>query len=304
MLVRTNDRGQELAAALRAAGLPATFNGTNSVLASDAAADWLTLLRALDQPRRPYLQRALLTDFVGATVPRLALADDDQHGAWSLRIHTWARVLERSGIPALFAAFDADADFRARLLSRPDGERLVTDHRHIAELLHQHHMRSRAAARARDLATWLVAERDGGGGGSDTTRRRDTDADAVQVMTIHRAKGLQWPVVLLPEVGHQREAEVDTGRLLVLPAGDSRMLDVGGAPQPAPAPTAGRAGSRRRPTRRCAPSTSASPARSPGWSPGGPTTGTRRPHRCTGCCTRPTTRRARGVRPRATPPPT
>ena len=48
VLVRTNDRGQELAAALRAAGLPATFNGTNSVLASDAAADWLTLLRALD----------------------------------------------------------------------------------------------------------------------------------------------------------------------------------------------------------------------------------------------------------------
>ena len=232
VLVRTNDRGQELAAALRAAGLPATFNGTNSVLASDAAADWLTLLRALDQPRRPYLQRALLTDFVGATVRDLALADADQHGAWSLRIHTWARVLERSGIPALFAAFDADADFRARLLSRPDGERLVTDHRHIAELLHQHHMRSRAG-RARDLATWLVAERDGGGGGSDTTRRRDTDADAVQVMTIHRAKGLQWPVVLLPEVGHQREAEVDTGRSLVLPAGDSRILDVAGRRSPA-----------------------------------------------------------------------
>ncbi len=231
VLVRTNERGQELATALNAAGLPATFNGTNSVLSSDAATDWLTLLRALDQPRRPYLQRALLTDFVGATVRDLALAEEDQVAAWSLQVHTWARVLERSGVPALFAAFDADTGFRARLLARPGGERLVTDHRHVAELLHHHHVRSRAG-RARDLAAWLVAERDGGGG-TDTTRRRDTDADAVQVMTIHRAKGLQWPVVLLPEVGHQREAASDTGRLLVLPAGDTRILDVAGRRSPA-----------------------------------------------------------------------
>ncbi|MFP5416489.1 MAG: UvrD-helicase domain-containing protein, partial [Actinomycetes bacterium] len=229
VLVRSNDRGQELAAALCAAGLPATFNGSNSVLASPAAADWLALLRALDQPRRPYLQRAFLTDFVGATVRDLALADDDQRSAWSLLIHTWSRLLDRSGVPALFAAFDADTDFRARLLRRPDGERLVTDHRHLAELLH-HQQRTAHPTRARNLAAWLASEDNGGG--ADVTRRRDTDGDAVQVMTIHRAKGLQWPVVLLPEVSHQREWDADDGRLLVLPSGDHRLLDVAGRRSP------------------------------------------------------------------------
>lgn len=233
VLVRSNERGQEVATALAAVGIPATFNGSNSVVATAAAADWLTLLRALDQPRRPYLRRAFLTDFVGATVARLALADEDQLGRWSLQVHTWARVLERQGVPALFAAFDADTDFRSRLLSRPDGERLVTDHRHLAELLHRQVIGARPG-RARDLAAWLAAERDGSTlGGSDSTRRRDTDVDAVQVMTIHRAKGLQWPVVLLPEVTHQREADSDTGRPLVLPRGDGRLLDVAGRRTPA-----------------------------------------------------------------------
>lgn len=232
VLVRSNERGQEIATALVAAGSPATFNGSNSVLNTSAAGDWLTLLRALDQPRRPYLRRAFLTDFVGATIADLASADEDRLGDWSLLIHTWARVLERHGVPALFAAFDADTDFRSRLLSRPDGERLITDHRHLAELLH-HQVRAGRAGRARDLAAWLVNERDGSSPGADSARRRDTDADAVQVMTIHRAKGLQWPVVLLPEVTHQREADKDTGRQLVLPGGDGRLLDVAGRGTPA-----------------------------------------------------------------------
>ncbi len=232
VLVRSNERGQEVATALAAAGTPATFNGSNSVVATTAAADWVTLLRALDQPRRPYLRRAFLTDFVGATVADVALADADRLGAWSLLVHTWARILDRHGVPALLAAFDADTDFRARLLARPDGERLVTDHRHLAELLHHHATRARSV-RARDLAAWLAAEREGTATGADATRRRDTDADAVQVMTIHRAKGLQWPVVLLPEVAHHREAERDTGRPLVLPRGDGRLLDVAGRGTPA-----------------------------------------------------------------------
>lgn len=232
VLVRSNERGQDVATALVAAGVPATFNGSNSVLTTAAAADWLTLLRALDQPRRPYLRRAFLTDFVGATVADIALADDDRLGSWSLLVHTWARVLDRHGVPALFAAFDADTDFRARLLTRPDGERLVTDHRHLAELLHHQATRG-GSPRARDLAAWLVGERDGSSLGADSTRRRDTDADAVQVMTIHRAKGLQWPVVLLPEVNQQRDADRDTGRQLVLPKGDGRLLDVAGRRTPA-----------------------------------------------------------------------
>lgn len=226
VLVRSNGRGERIAAALSRADIPANFTGTKSVFKTAAANDWVTLLQALDQPRRPYIQRAWLTDFIGATVTDLALAGDAEQEAWHLHLNTWARVLARSGIPALMAAFDADTDFTARLLSRPDGEQLVTDHRHLAELLHRHH-RDAPTASARALAAWLKSAGEGLVD-ADSTRRRSTDADAVHVMTIHRAKGLQWPVVLLPETSHAFSSTRDTGAAIVLPSGSGRALDIAG----------------------------------------------------------------------------
>lgn len=226
VLVRSNGRGERLAAALSRAGIPATFTGSTSVFKTTAASDWVTLLQAFDQPRRPYIQRAWLTDFVGATVRDLALAGEAERETWHLHLNTWARILARSGIPALMAAFDADTDFTARLLRRPDGEQLVTDHRHLAELLHRHH-RDATTASARGLAAWLKSAGQGLVG-VDSTRRRSTDADAVHVMTIHRAKGLQWPVVLLPEASHGYGSTRDTGKAIVLPSGSGRTLDLAG----------------------------------------------------------------------------
>ena len=88
----------------------------------------------------------------------------------------------------------------ARLLSEPDGERRLTDLRHIGEALH-------AAATADGLGitalvAWLrkrIEEADDlTDGVEERSRRLDSDADAVQVVTIHRSKGLQFPLVYVP----------------------------------------------------------------------------------------------------------
>ena len=231
VLVRSNDRGAALASALASAGIPATFTGSRSVFGSPAGDDWLALLHALDEPRRPYLQRAFLTDFVGATVPELARADEAQQSAWAVLIHTWARVLERDGVPALFAAMDADNALTVRLLRQPDGEQRATDHRQLVELLHRYHGAG-VSRRPRDIAAWLRGQRVAQSVGGEATRRRATDAEAVTVMTIHRAKGLQWPVVLLPEAADEFPVEPDRGAALVLPGGTTRHLDVGGRRSP------------------------------------------------------------------------
>ena len=115
VLVRSNRRGAEVAAALGAVGVPATFSGTDSVFASPAAADWLALLLALDRGRRPFLQRAVLTDFVGGTVSDLALADDARWARWSEWLYAWGRTLRRSGVPALVAAIDRDRSEERRV---------------------------------------------------------------------------------------------------------------------------------------------------------------------------------------------
>ncbi len=89
-----------------------------------------------------------------------------------------------------------------------DGERHATDLRHLTELLQAEERTRRAGPRG--LALWLreriheASAKDGGTDEEERTVRLETDADAVQVATIHASKGLEYGVVLLPTVGFRR----------------------------------------------------------------------------------------------------
>lgn len=229
ILVRSNWNGRSLANDLRRAGIPASFAGADSVLDSEAASEWLTLMRALDQPRRPHLQRAIITRFLGGTVAGLAAATDDDWAEWTLRIRTWSRVLSTSGVPALSAAIERDADLTPRLLGQPNGERLATDYAHVAELLHRW-LKDRGN-RPRDAVTWLE-QAISQASSEEATRRLETDSGAVQIMTVHRAKGRQFPVVLVPDAIRSPERTKDSGNTLDLPIPGGRLLDVGGSNHP------------------------------------------------------------------------
>lgn len=224
ILVRSNKRGLAISRALTNVGIPCAFSGTSSVFASDAASDWQTLLTALESPQR-HLQRAVVTRFLGGTVTQLATASDDDMASWSLKLHTWARTLRLHGLPALEAQINADTGFTTRLLRQPSGERLVTDYRHVAELLHQQF--SKPATQLADGIAWL-ATAIADASNEERTQRLETDADAVAIMTIHRAKGRQFPVVLLPETTSSFDGSEDSGATLDLPLPGDRLLDVGG----------------------------------------------------------------------------
>ena len=85
-----------------------------------------------------------------------------------------------------------------RLLSQPDGERLLTDLRHVTETLHAAALQGQLGLSG--LLSWLRSRADEAGGDLDQerSRRLDTDAAAVQVVTVHASKGLEFPVVFVP----------------------------------------------------------------------------------------------------------
>jgi exodeoxyribonuclease V beta subunit len=88
----------------------------------------------------------------------------------------------------------------ARLLAQVQGPRKLADLHHIAELLHARQALQPSSAPAALLARWLT-EQMADGAGTDTGRRRlESDAAAVTIQTIHGAKGLEFPIVLLPSM--------------------------------------------------------------------------------------------------------
>jgi exodeoxyribonuclease V beta subunit len=228
VLVRSNKRGEAIRDVLVTAGVPAVMLGSESVFASPVAADWLALLVALEQPRQALTRQAALTCFLGWSVPRLAEAGDAGLTELSQQLRWWSRVLATRGVAALLEAVVTDTRLTERLLSTTGGERTLTDLRHLGQSLHAAMTAGRLGVSA--LVQWLrdrIAEA-GGDTWSDGTRRLETDAQAVQILTVHRSKGLQFPVVYLPEAWDTFVRGRDDGQVLRLHDDARCVLDVGG----------------------------------------------------------------------------
>jgi exodeoxyribonuclease V beta subunit len=185
--------------ALAALGVPAVLAGARSVYLTAPARQWLSFLRALEQPHRSGLVRAAaMTSFVGWDAARLSAASDQEVDEFGYLLRGWRDLLAERGVAALLEVVTDTQNLTERLLARVGGERYLTDLRHVGQALH-------AAARRDDLGPaalveWLQrqisdAEQDQTEEGS---RRLESDADAVQIATIYVSKGLEFPIVYAP----------------------------------------------------------------------------------------------------------
>ncbi|MEX2621336.1 MAG: UvrD-helicase domain-containing protein, partial [Egibacteraceae bacterium] len=200
VLVRTNRQAAQVRDALDALDVPAVINGAGSVFATAIARQWVALLEALERPTSPVCVRAAaLTCFLGWSAAEVATAGE---AAWEdvhARLHRWAGVLRRRGVASLLELVTMSERLPGRMLARVDGERELTDLRHIGQLLHAEAITERLGTTA--LTAWLrrrIAETDADASAEDRSRRLESDAEAVQVLTIHRSKGLEFPIVYYP----------------------------------------------------------------------------------------------------------
>ncbi len=229
VLVGATSEAPDIAAALRDRNIPAVLRLKDNVVDSEAHGQWRTLLWALERPadtRRA--SAAALSWFFGWPAEDLAraieagstadaatqgLADRDLVDL-QLQLVQWGELLAGKGMAALLGEARRTNSLDERLLRGENGERNLTDLEHLAELVHEQ-VGTRSGGVHASAALAILD-------GLDDTpsdevaaeavqRRIESDADAVQIMTIHGAKGLEFPVVLLPSLwsgGKRVQAEV------------------------------------------------------------------------------------------------
>lgn len=234
VLVPTHREMTAVREALDVAGVPAVVAGSRSVFGAPVARDWLVLLEALERPTStPRVHAAAMSVFLGWSAARVATAGEAEWDAVHVRLHEWAALLRRRGVAALAEAVSHAEGLPARILAGDDGERALTDLRHIGELLHHEQTAERLGVAA--LTKWLRARIADAPGDLDEerSRRLDADADAVQVLTIHRCKGLEFPFVYVPYLWLPPYIPDDPLPVFADPSnGNRRTIDVGGPSAP------------------------------------------------------------------------
>lgn len=208
VLVRTGVEAQAIARALHGCAVPSVYLSQRaSVFASSMAQDLLYWLHAVAHPLDYQATRAALaTRMCALPLSQLAqLHDDDQQlDAWSEQFHQLHRIWQRQGVLAMLRHSLHRLQLPRRWLNEGEsaqgtGERRLTDYLHLAELLQN---ASATLEGEQALLRWLaerIAAR--GQSGDEQILRLESDAQLVQIVTIHKSKGLEYPIVCLPFAG-------------------------------------------------------------------------------------------------------
>jgi len=197
VLVRSHKQGSLMRAALADRGVGSVELSQKSVFASFEAEELEQVLAAIADPTRErLLKTALATVLMGRDASTLAkLAEDDDELVRQFEcFNDWHEDWQRRGFAFMLWRWMADSQVAARLLALEDGERRLTNLLHLAELLQREAGRDTPAGALRTFAR-LRAE---SGGGDDALLRLESDRNLVQIVTVHRAKGLQYGIVFCP----------------------------------------------------------------------------------------------------------
>jgi exodeoxyribonuclease V beta subunit len=142
--------------------------------------------------------------------------------AWLEAVERWREVANRGGVLPLVRAIVAEHHTAGRWLNAPDGERRLTNLLHLSELLHAEASERRLGLGS--VVEALAAHRADARVTEDAELRLESDAQAVQIVTVHKSKGLEYKYVLCPFLSAR--SRPDTTRNLVFRDGDGCVLDL------------------------------------------------------------------------------
>jgi exodeoxyribonuclease V beta subunit len=208
ILVNNRIEANQIRYSLSRRGVRSVYLSDNdSIYSSQQAEEMLRWLAACADPDNDRLLRAALsTETLGLSLKDLDALNTDEI-AWEQRLlqfRAYQDIWRHQGVLPLIRRILFDFGCSHRLLAQAtdasgqSGERILTDILHLGELLqHAGELMQGEQALLRFLAE-AIADPAAHGSGDTHKLRLENDADLVKVITIHKSKGLEYPLVFLP----------------------------------------------------------------------------------------------------------
>ncbi len=206
VLVRTGFEGDDIRKALQRKDIQSVSIGRETVFNSDEFSGLQRLLKAVINYSDRFIARsALSSSLLGYQYHQIAaiIADEQRWLNWLGQLQSLNHLWQKKGFMVMFQSLLHEFDIGKRIAQKLQSERRLTNLMHLAELIQQ---ASKAHSGIDALYSWLIQSSDNPSS-EETELRLESDQALVKIITIHKSKGLEYPVVFLPFMWSCREQQ-------------------------------------------------------------------------------------------------
>jgi exodeoxyribonuclease V beta subunit len=226
ILVRQNDHAEQYQAMLAQAGVAAVLASRNSVFQTTECDELYVVLNSLADPDDiVLLKRAMTVSWFGLSGVELygIWQDDTAFNRYYSRFQGYAETWQNQGVLYMMKRFLEVENVFVTLAAGERAERKISNIQHLIELLQ--HAEDENVYGSAQLLQWLRRNMKSPTG--EYELRLDSDDDAVRIVTMHGAKGLEYPVVFCPSLWYRRTGQEKENQRVTSHEDGQFILDLG-----------------------------------------------------------------------------
>ena len=201
ILVRSNYEGKLIKQVLSKSNIPAITIDETKLSDTVEAKEILYVLRAVYDISRSNINKALLSNLSGLSLDDVLTVNEEfvlnQFKSYQ---ESWIQ----NGVYVMLMRFISDYKVQSHLLEQDhaNGERQLSNVLQLLEILHKTQTFNQYAPN--ELINWLQkAIENSAAAGDEFEQRIESDEDAVKILTIHKSKGLEYNIVIVPYIDLQ-----------------------------------------------------------------------------------------------------
>lgn len=229
VLVTRNADAQLIKDQLAEANIPAVTTRAENIFKTGQAREIEQVLNAVAAPSDLFkLRTALATELLGCPAEIILASVEDESPGNEMERHldrfaAYNELWQTHGFISMFRKLLQSYDVSGRLLRHPHGERELTNVLHLTELIHTAAFENNLGPNG--VLSWIQAQRNAEDENEELELRLERDDAAVQILTVFRSKGLQYPLVFCPFMWQAEAASRSAD--IVFHADNNLYLDIG-----------------------------------------------------------------------------
>ena len=217
ILCRDNKEADRIKEKFTSCQIPSVLLAERSIFMTDEALHFKYVMEALLDPFAVNkIRRVLVLPIFEHDAKELNQINNDHRkwDSWVNRFFEWSELWKTKGLSfviqkifslSLIDRGESKIALPENILSKKGGERRLTNYFHLAEVLYK--AEQEISSFPQNLFLWYLEQLENRSSDEESHSRMESDEDAVKILTIHKSKGLEFPITFLPYLWKTRNSD-------------------------------------------------------------------------------------------------